>query len=153
MSLGLKITKSLSLMLTSFSDADWAGCSDDRKSTGGYAVLFGANLISWCARIQAKVSRSSTEVEYIALENATSEVMWLQTLLDELSISCPRNATLWCDNIGAKYMSSNPIFNSRTKHVEVDYHFVRERVLQKRLNVQYISTKDQIVDGFTKSLT
>jgi hypothetical protein len=139
--------------VSAFSDADWVGCFDDRKSTGGFAVFLGSNLISWSARKQATVSRSSTEAEYKAMANATAEVMWIQILMDELKIPCPRAARLWCDNMGAKYLSSNPVFHARTKHVEVDFHFVRDRVLQRRLDVRYISTKDQVADGFTKALT
>jgi histone deacetylase 1/2 len=151
--LGLHIHKSFSLLVSAFSDADWVGCFDDRKSTGGFAVFLGSNLISWSARKQATVSRSSTEAEYKAMANATAEVMWIQILMDELKIPCPRAARLWCDNMGAKYLSSNPVFHARTKHVEVDFHFVRDRVLQRRLDVRYISTKDQVADGFTKALT
>jgi hypothetical protein len=86
------------------------------------------------------------------LANATAEVMWVQKLLDELSIPHPRAACLWCDNIGAKYLSANPVFHARTKHIEIDYHFVRERVAAKLLDIRFISTTDQIVDGFTKAL-
>lgn len=113
----------------------------------------GENLISWSARKQATVSRSSTEAEYKAVANATTEVMWIQILLHELGIAAPRAAKLWCDNIGAKYLSSNPVFHARTKHIEVDFHFVRERVARKLLEIDYISTKDQIADGFTKPLS
>jgi histone deacetylase 1/2 len=117
--LGLHIRKCFSLLVSAFSDADWAKCSDDRKSTGGFAVFLGSNLISWSARKQATVSRSSTEAEYKAMENATAEVMCIQILMDELKIACPRTARLWCDNVGAKYLSSNPVFHARTKHAEV----------------------------------
>jgi hypothetical protein len=140
-------------MVSAFSDADWAGCSDDRKSTGGFAVYLGSNLISWSARKQATVSRSNTEAEYKAMANATTEVMWIQILMDELKMPSPKTARLWCDNMGAKYLSSNLVFHARTKHIEVHYHFVRDRVLQKKLDVRYISTKDQVADGFTKGLT
>jgi hypothetical protein len=151
--LGLKIQRSTSMLVSAFSDADWAGCVDDRKSTGGFAVFLGSNLVSWSARKQATVSQSSTESEYKALANATAEVMWIQTQLKELNIPSPRAAKLWCDNIGAKYLSANPVFHARTKHIEADYHFVRERVLEKLLEIDYVPSGDQVADGFTKALS
>jgi histone deacetylase 1/2 len=152
-SLGLRLSKSSSTVVSAFSDADWAGCPDDRRSTGGFAVYVGSNLVSWNARKQATVSRSSTEAEYKSLANATAEVMWVQTLLDELGVSQSKAAVLWCDNIGATYLSANPVFHARTKHIEVDYHFVRERVARKLLDIRFISSGDQVADGFTKSLS
>jgi histone deacetylase 1/2 len=153
LSLGLRLSKSGSTMVSAFSDADWAGCLDDRRSTGGFAVFFGSNLVSWSARKQATVSRSSTEAEYKALADATAEVIWLQVLLTELGVSQSRAACLWCDNIGATYLSKNPVFHARTKHIEVDYHFVRERVARKLLDIRFIPSGDQVADGFTKSLS
>ncbi|XP_012700229.1 uncharacterized protein LOC105914105 [Setaria italica] len=151
-SLGIKIHKSSSTLVSAFLDADWAGCIDDRKSTGGFAVFLGNNLISWSARKQPTVSRSSTEAEYKAIANATAEVMWVQILLREIGVKSPRAAKLWCDNLGATYLSSNPVFHARTKHIEVDYHFVRDRVKKQLLDIGFVSTKDQIADGFTKAL-
>jgi histone deacetylase 1/2 len=150
--MGLRIRKSPSTLVSAFSDADWAGCSDDRRSTGGFAVFLGSNLISWNARKQATVSRSSTEAEYKSLANATAEVMWVQTVLKELGVRGPKFARLWCDNLGATYLSANPVFHARTKHIEVDFHFVRERVAQGLLQIRFISTKDQVADGFTKPI-
>jgi hypothetical protein len=140
------------MIVSAFSDADWAGCPDDRRSTRGFTVFVGGNLISWCARKQATVSRSSTEAEDKSLANATAKVMWIQKLLEELGIPHPRAARLWCDNIGATYLSANPVFHARTKHIEIDYHFVRERVAAKLLDIRFISTADQLADGFTKAL-
>jgi histone deacetylase 1/2 len=98
------------------------------------------------------VSRSSTEAEYKSLANATAEVLWVQKLLTELKVPHPSKARLWCDNLGATYLSANPIFHARTKHIEIDFHFVRERVAQKLLDIRFINSGDQIADGFTKPL-
>lgn len=151
--LGIRFRRSSSLLVSAFSDADWAGCTDDRRSTGGFATFLGSNLISWNDRKQPTVSRSSTEAEYKSLANATAELIWVESVLRELGIKLTQTSILWCDNLGAKYLTANPIFHARTKDIEVDFHFVRERVSNKQLDVRFISTKDQIADGFTKPLT
>jgi len=146
------IHKLSSHQLIAFSDSDWAGCPDDHKSTSGYCVFLGKNLISWSSKKQPTVSCSSTESEYKALANAFAELIWIQTLLNELRISPPCAPTLFCDNIGATYLTFNPIYHARTKHIEIDYHFVRDQVTDKLLNVRFISGKDQIADVLTKPL-
>ena len=153
LNLGLKIKKSSSTLVSAFSDADWAGSIDDRRSTGGFAVFYGDNLVSWSARKQATVSRSSTEAEYKSMANATAEVIWVESLLDELGIVLNQSPCLWCDNLGATYLSANPVFHARAKHIEIDFHFVRERVAKKQLQVRLIGSKDQLADGFTKALS
>lgn len=139
--------------MSAFSYADWGGCPNDRCFIGGFALFLGSNLISWSARKQATVSRSSTDGEYKSLANATAEIIWVQTILKDLGIPQPRVACLWCDNLRATYMTANPIFHARTKHIEIDYRFVRERVADKLLEVQFISTNDQVANGFTKTLS
>jgi len=109
-------------------------------------------MVWYCSKKQPTVSRSSTEAEYKALANATAELMWIQKLLSELKVSHQPVARLCCDNIGARYLSANPVFHARTKHIEIDFHFVRERVAQKLLDIRYIHTNDQLADGFTKPL-
>jgi hypothetical protein len=108
--------------------------------------------VSWCAKKQPTVSRSSTEAEYKSMTNATTELMWFQALHKELQISTPKSARLWCDNMGAKYLSCNPVFHGCMKHIEVDYHFVHDQVVKKFLDVHFISTNDQLGDGFTKAM-
>jgi histone deacetylase 1/2 len=151
-SIGLLLQKSSSLLMSGFADADWAGCPDDRRSIGGHAVFLGSNLVAWSSRKQSTVSRSSTEAEYKSVANTTTEIMWIQGLLKELGVYMTRAPSLWCDNLGATYLAVNPVFHARTKHIEVDYHFVRERVARKALNVQFVSTHDQLADILTKPL-
>jgi histone deacetylase 1/2 len=125
---GLFLRRSSPLLLSAFSDADWAGCPDDRRSAGGHAVFLGGNLVAWNSRKQPTVSRSSTETEYKSVANATKELIWIQALLREIGLVMRRPPSLWCDNIGATYLSVNPVFHARTKHIKIDYHFVRNRL-------------------------
>uniref|UniRef100_A0A2N9HE34 Integrase catalytic domain-containing protein n=1 Tax=Fagus sylvatica TaxID=28930 RepID=A0A2N9HE34_FAGSY len=140
------------LQLSAYTDADWAGDPDDRRSTFGYLVYLGSNPITWSAKKQPTVSRSSTESEYRALAIASAELYWIRTLLKDLGIYLSQTPILWCDNIFALAIASNLVFHARTKHIEVDFHFVREQVLRKDLEVKFVSTIDQLADIFTKSL-
>ena len=102
--------------------------------------------------MQPTVSRSSTEAEYKALAVATSEILWLSYLLQDLHAPPSLTMVLHCDNIGATYMTSNPVLHARTKHIEVDYHFVRDLVVKGALKVQFPPSTSQPADIFTKSL-
>jgi hypothetical protein len=99
------------------------------------------------------VSRSSTAAEYKSIANATAEIVWIQSLFQEIGVSHPPALVLWCDNHGATYLSANPVFHARTKHVKIDYHFMRGRVARKQLEIHFILANDQVADGFTKSLS
>ncbi|TXG69550.1 hypothetical protein EZV62_004485 [Acer yangbiense] len=112
----------------------------------------GPNLISWSSSKQKVVSRSSAESEYRALANGAAELSWIEYILQELQIPFATKPLLLCDNINATYLAANPIMHARTKHIEIDYHFVRERVLNKSLSVQYTSLEDQIADALAKVL-
>lgn len=128
---GLFLRSSPSTQILAYSDADWAGCPDDRRSTGTFLVFFG--LISWSSRKQPTVARSSKEAEYKSLAVATCDVIWVQSLLSELSVYLKIPPLLCCDNLDASYLAANPVMHSCTKHIAFDYHFVKERLASKPL--------------------
>jgi len=136
--LGLELRPSSVEDIIAYSDADWAGCPNTRKSTSGYAVFLGDNLISWSSERQSTISRSSAEAEYHAVANAVAEATWLRQLLLELHTPLRRATLVYCDNISAVYMSSNPVQHQRTKHIEIDLHFVRERVALGHVKVLHV---------------
>ena len=116
-------------------------------------MFVGPNLISWSSKKQPTVSRSSTEAEYKALANGAAEATWVCSLLRELGVTQRQAPILWCDNLGATYLTANPVFHARTKHIEIDFHFVREQVADGALVVRFISSNDQLADIFTKPAT
>lgn len=152
-SLGLFFQPVSRLQLEGYCDAYWASCVDDRKSTSGHCIFLGSNLISWCSQKQKTVAKSTAESEYRALSLAATEIVWLQTLFKEIGISLAQPAILWCDNQSATALASNPVFHARTKHIEIDVHFVREKVVNKEIEVRYVPTEEQTADILTKSLT
>jgi hypothetical protein len=149
---GLHIHRSPSADLVAYSDADWAGCPETRRSTSSYAVFLGENLISWSSKRQSTVSRSSAEAEYRAVANAVAETSWLRQLLGELFCPIRRATLVYCDNISAVYLSTNPVQHQRTKHIEIDLHFVRDKVAAGAVHVLHVPTSSQYVDIFTKGL-
>jgi hypothetical protein len=146
---GLQYSKG-PITITAYCNSDWAGNPDDRKSTTGFGIFLGPNLISWTAKKQHIVSRSSTKAEYKSLSLATAEMYWLRMLLKELQVILPSPPLLWCDNYGALAIASNPVNHARTKHIEVDIHFVREKVLNRDIQLKHISILEQLADIFTK---
>ena len=150
---GIHISRHSPHTLHAYSDADWAGDSDDFISTNAYVVYIGSTPIAWSSRKQNSVSRSSTEAEYRSVANTASELRWVCSLLTDLGITVPTIPTIYCDNVGATYLSANPVFHSRMKHLALDYHFVRGNVQFRALRVSHVSTKDQLADALTKPLS
>ncbi|KAI0519071.1 hypothetical protein KFK09_006511 [Dendrobium nobile] len=142
-----------SLQLSSYSDSDWAGDSQDRKSTTGYCNFLGSTPISWCAKKQSTVARSSTEAEYRAIALATTEIIWLRRLLSELDCTQNHPTPLYCDNTSAIALANNPVYHARTKHIEIDCHFIRECIKNQSIQVLHVASKDQLADLFTKPLS
>ncbi|XP_059590521.1 retrovirus-related Pol polyprotein from transposon RE2 [Vitis vinifera] len=149
---GLFYSAQSPLVLRAFSDADWAGDPTDRRSTIGYCFLLGSSLISWRSKKQTFVAHSSTEAEYRALADTTSELLWLRWLLKDLGVSTSSATPLYCDNQSAIHIAHNDVFHERTKHIEIDCHFIRYHLLHGALKLFSVSSKDQLADIFTKSL-
>jgi hypothetical protein len=150
---GLLFPRNSEIQILGYADADWAGCVDTRKSTSGYCFFIGSSLISWKAKKQQTVARSSSEAEYRALASAVCELQWLLYLLSDLNVKCSRPPVLYCDSQSAIHIASNPVFHERTKHLEIDCHLIREKLQKGVLKLLPISTNDQLADFLTKALS
>ncbi|XP_023763032.2 uncharacterized mitochondrial protein AtMg00810-like [Lactuca sativa] len=149
---GLHFSNKSLTSLTGYSDADWARCIETRRSTYGYSIFLGGNLVSWSAKKQPTVSRSSCESEYRAMANTVVELIWVTHLLCDLHALPPGRPTLLCDNLSAFFQSQNPVSHKHAKHIDIDYHFVRQLVSSRKLHTKFIHTKLQVADIFTKPL-
>lgn len=149
---GIFIPKSGGFNLAAYCDADWMGCPFTRRSRTGYLLLLGGAPISWKTKKQSVVSRSSAEAEYRAMATTVSEVVWIRWLLKDFMVHLPDPTPLYCDNQAARHIANNPVFHERTKHVEMDCYFVRERVESREILPLHVTSKQQIADLFTKPL-
>jgi histone deacetylase 1/2 len=141
------------LNLQAYSDADWAGDPNDRHSISGFVVYLGSSPILWASKKQHTVSRSSAEAEYRALAIAAAELTWIRQLFCDMHVPLLIPPLIHCDNISAISLASNLVFHSRMKHLQIDYHFARERVIKGDLFVQHVSSADQFADIPTKGLS
>ncbi|PKU61494.1 Retrovirus-related Pol polyprotein from transposon TNT 1-94 [Dendrobium catenatum] len=141
------------LQLHSYCDADWASDSSDRKSVSGFCTFLGRTLISWTVKKQVTVAKSSTEAEYRSLSANISEVLWLRRLAGELQAEQPSPTPVLCDNISAIAIAKNPVFHARTKHIEIDFQFIRQHIAAGNVQIQHVSSQEQIADILTKPLS
>jgi hypothetical protein len=141
------------IRLVAYSDADWAGCSDTRRSITGWCMFLGNSLVSWKSKKQDQVSKSSTESEYRAMSSTCSEIIWLRGLLGELRFSQVEPTSLHANNTSAIQIAANPVFHEHTKHIEVDCHSIREAYDACVISLPHISTILQTANVFTKALS
>jgi hypothetical protein len=144
---GLWYSASSSLALHDFSDADFAGCRLDRKSTSRTCQFLGSSLVSWSSRKQSCVAQSTTEAEYVAAASCCSQLLWITHVGEEYT-----HVALQCDSTSAISVAKNPVLHSKTKHVEVRYHFLRDNVEKGKIALIHVPTHDQLADIFTKPL-
>jgi len=130
-------------------DSDFAGDLDKRKSTTGYVFTLAGGAVSWISKLQTVVALSTTEAEYMAATQACKEAIWMQRLLEELRHK-QRVISLYCDSQSALHIARNPAFHSRTKHIDVQYHFVREVVESGQVDMQKIHTENNLAEVLTK---
>lgn len=151
--LKLRFTKAKSNEIRAYSDADWASEIDKRRSCSGYLINMSNASICWNSKRQPIVALSSTEAEYIALSSAVCEVIWLKQLADEINGDIAKNITICCDNQSTIKLAESDAFRPRTKHIDIRYHFLRDKIEQKILNIQFIPTERMAADSLTKAVT
>eukprot|EP00253_Pinus_taeda_P027659 PITA_27659 len=149
---GILYTDSSDVTLAGYSDSDWAGNLDDHRSITGYAFSIGSGVISWCSRKQSTVALSSCEAEYQALCAATCEAIWLRRLLTDTGEGQKAATSIKTDNQSTIKLAYNPVFHKNTKHIDTQFHFVREKIQSKEICVDYHNTCDNLANIFTKPL-
>eukprot|EP00253_Pinus_taeda_P024518 PITA_24518 len=150
---GIHYSVEASPLLVGFTDSDWAGDPDERKSTVGYVFTLGSGPITWACKKQGAISLSSVEAEYRGAVEASKEALWLRHILSEFGFQQQHPTTLWCDNQSAIQLCKDPFQHQRSKHIELHMHFIKKLIHDHVLEVQYCSTYDQVGDIFTNALT
>jgi hypothetical protein len=148
---GLWYSASSSLALHGFPDTDFAGCRLDRKSTSGTCQFLGSSLVSWSSRKQSSVAQSTTETEYVAAASCCSQLLWISYTTSDFGEEYT-HIPLQCDSTSAISVAKNPVLHSKTKHIEVRYHFLRDNVEKGKIALIHVPTHDQLPDIFTKPL-
>lgn len=149
---GLYFKKTNDRDVSIFTDADWAGSVIDRKSTTGYCAYVWGNLVTWRSKKQGVVARSSAEAEFRAMAQGICELLWIQKLLEELKLKIDLPLKLFCDSKAAISIAHNPVQHDRTKHIEIDRHFIKEKIVSGTICLPYVTSNEQTADILTKSL-
>ncbi|BBH05473.1 Disease resistance protein CC-NBS-LRR class family [Prunus dulcis] len=144
---GLFYPASNELKLVGYSDCDWAGDKDDRKSTTGFVFYLGDAAFTWSSK-----NLSTCEAEYVAATSCVCHAIWLRNLLRELNLPQKKATEIYVDNKSALALAKNPVFHDRSKHIDTRYHYIRECLSKKDIELKYVKFEDQIADIFTKPL-
>lgn len=152
MEYGIMFERNVVPKLYGFCDSDWGGSVDDSKSTSGYAFTLGTGVFSWQSKKQKTVALSTAEAEYVSASLATSQAIWLRSIMEDIGEKQGEPTLILCDNKSAIAMAKNPVFHNRTKHIARKHHFIRDAVEDKEIDVIYCRTEDQVADIFTKAL-
>ncbi|XP_060178798.1 uncharacterized mitochondrial protein AtMg00810-like [Lycium barbarum] len=150
---GIFLNNAPDFSIRGYCDSDWASCPDSRRSVSGFCISLGGSLISWKSKKQSVVSLSSAEAEYRAMSKVVAELVWLVRLLADFGFCLSSSVPVFCDNLAALHIAKNPVFHERTKHIEVDCHFIRTKLADGLISLHHISTGSQLADVFTKCLT
>ena len=149
--MGLWYPKDTAMALTAYSDADHAGCQDTRRSTSGGAQFLGEKLVSWSTKKQLSTSISSTEAEYIAMSSCCAQILWMKSQLSDYGYDFTK-IPMYCDNKSAIALSCNNVQHSRSKHIDIRHHFIREQVEKGIVELYFVKSEFQLADIFTKAL-
>jgi hypothetical protein len=148
---GICYYRETNLVIVGYSDADWAGNADDRKSTSGGCFYVGNNLVAWMSKKQASISLSTVDAEYIAAGSCCTQLLWMKMLLGDYEFS-QGTMIINCDNTSAINVSKNPVQHSQTKHIDIRHHFLRDLMESEVVSLSFIPTENQLVDILTKPL-
>jgi hypothetical protein len=148
---GIWYSRDTNLVVAGYSDTDWTGNANDRKSTSGGCFYVGNNLVAWMSKKQDSISLSTAEAEYIAAGSCCTQLLWMKTLLGDYGFSLD-TMVINCDNTSAINISKNPVQHSRTKHIDIKHHFLQDLVESEVVSLSFIPTENQLADIFTKPL-